>query len=115
MSQPGFDTLLSALASGRVYATKLSAPYRISTASDHADAAATAGALIAANPDRVLWGSDWPHPGTAACVLLKADGITPFKEVDNRRRLACAPWNSRHAGTRQETAGADNLARSGWL
>jgi predicted TIM-barrel fold metal-dependent hydrolase len=24
-----------------------------------------AKALIAANPDRVLWGTDWPHPDTA--------------------------------------------------
>jgi predicted TIM-barrel fold metal-dependent hydrolase len=89
VSQPGFDILLSAIASGRVY-VKLSAPYRISTAPDFADAAAIARALMDANPDRVLWGSDWPHPGTAAGVPLKVDGITPFKEVDNRRALARA-------------------------
>lgn len=89
VAQPGFDTLRAALASGRVY-VKLSAPYRISTAPDHADAAAIATALIDTHPDRVLWGSDWPHPGTAAGVPLKVDGITPFKDVDNARALARA-------------------------
>ena len=37
-------------------------PYRISgEALPHADTNAIAHALIAANPARVLWGSDWPH------------------------------------------------------
>ena len=28
-----------------------------------ADAAEIAGAFVALAPDRVLWGTDWPHPG----------------------------------------------------
>jgi predicted TIM-barrel fold metal-dependent hydrolase len=86
-SQPGFDALLSALDSGRVY-VKLSAPYRISTAPDYADAAVIAQALMDANPDRVVWGTDWPHPGTAAGKPLTVEGITPFRQEDNTRALA---------------------------
>jgi 2-pyrone-4,6-dicarboxylate lactonase len=40
---------------------KLTGVYRISTAPGYADAAPLAQALIAAAPDRVLWGSDYPH------------------------------------------------------
>jgi len=62
-SQPGFDDLLGLVKSGRVY-VKISAPYRTSDKSpDFTDAAPLAQALVAANPDRVLWGSNWPHPG----------------------------------------------------
>jgi predicted TIM-barrel fold metal-dependent hydrolase len=40
---------------------KLTGVYRISTAPGFADAAPLAQALIAAAPERVLWGSDYPH------------------------------------------------------
>jgi 2-pyrone-4,6-dicarboxylate lactonase len=40
---------------------KLTGVYRISTAPGFADAALLARALIAAAPDRLLWGSDYPH------------------------------------------------------
>ena len=40
---------------------KLTGVYRISTAPEFADAAPLARALIAAAPERVIWGSDYPH------------------------------------------------------
>lgn len=40
---------------------KLTGAYRNSTAPGFADTAALAQALIAAAPDRVIWGSDYPH------------------------------------------------------
>ncbi len=46
------------LAEGRIW-VKLSALYRMTQSAD--EAAALAGALIAANPERCVWGSDWPH------------------------------------------------------
>ncbi|MFC4275667.1 amidohydrolase family protein [Achromobacter aloeverae] len=88
-AQPGFERLCDAMARGRVY-VKLSAPYRISQDADYADAAAIARALIAANPDRVLWGSDWPHPGAAAGKPRPLDEITPFRAEDDARAMARA-------------------------
>ncbi len=40
---------------------KLTGVYRISTAPGFADVAPLAQALIAAAPDRLIWGSDYPH------------------------------------------------------
>jgi len=99
-TQPGFSALCDLLADGRVY-VKLSAPYRISREPDYRDAAAIARALIEANPQRVLWGTDWPHPGSAAGVPLTVDRITPFRAEDNGRALQrCLQW-----------AGTDDRAR----
>jgi predicted TIM-barrel fold metal-dependent hydrolase len=54
--------LLELVASGRVW-VKLSAAYRISArpAPAYDDMAPLVDALVAANPARLLWGSDWPH------------------------------------------------------
>jgi predicted TIM-barrel fold metal-dependent hydrolase len=62
-SQPGFGALLDLVNSGRAY-VKISAAYRTSENSpDFLDATPIAQAIVAANPDRVVWGSNWPHPG----------------------------------------------------
>jgi predicted TIM-barrel fold metal-dependent hydrolase len=63
-AQPGFDALLDLVKSGRAY-VKISGAYRISEKGPaFADATPLAQALIAANPDRIVWGSDWPHPNS---------------------------------------------------
>jgi predicted TIM-barrel fold metal-dependent hydrolase len=61
--QPGFPDLLDLVKSGHAY-VKISAAYRTSDKTpDFPDTAPLAQALVAANPDRVVWGSNWPHPG----------------------------------------------------
>jgi D-galactarolactone isomerase len=59
-----FKTLLGLVESGRVW-IKLSAPYQSSRAGPpgYEDVSALARALVAAAPERMLWGSNWPHPG----------------------------------------------------
>lgn len=58
---PGFQALIRYLKSGRGW-SKLSAPYRTSReAPPYADITPFAHALVAAAPDRLVWGSDWPH------------------------------------------------------
>ena len=58
---PGFQSLLRLLKSGRGW-SKLSAPYRTSTRDlPYADIVPFAQALVAAAPDRLVWGTDWPH------------------------------------------------------
>jgi predicted TIM-barrel fold metal-dependent hydrolase len=87
--QPGFDSLLALVRSGKVY-VKISAAYRISRATDCADVAPLARALIEANPDRIVWGSDWPHTDSA-----KRDpaAIQPFYRIDDGMALnRLAQW-----------------------
>jgi predicted TIM-barrel fold metal-dependent hydrolase len=58
---PGFRALVRLLAEGRAW-VKLTGPYRISAqALPHADVVPFARELLRVAPQRVLWGSDWPH------------------------------------------------------
>ncbi len=61
LNDPGFQALLRLMKMGKAW-VKFTGPYRISTQPlPHRDTNAYAHALIAANAQRVLWGSDWPH------------------------------------------------------
>lgn len=62
VGQPGFQRLLELLrhGDGRCW-VKLTGVYRLSVAPGFIDAAPMARALIAAAPDRIIWGSDFPH------------------------------------------------------
>jgi predicted TIM-barrel fold metal-dependent hydrolase len=94
-SQPGFDVLLSLVEKGRAY-VKLSAAYRVSAQTGAADASPLARALIAANPDRMLWGSDWPHPGGSQRKGSLRDEIEPFFPIDDGAALnQLAGWVDR--------------------
>lgn len=58
---PGFQALIRFLQSGRGW-SKLSAPYRTSLQEfPYSDITPFARALVAAAPERLVWGSDWPH------------------------------------------------------
>jgi len=60
LRQLGVGAVLSLIRSGVAY-VKLSEPYRLSdNAPDYPDLKPVVDALIAANPDRILWGSGWP-------------------------------------------------------
>jgi 2-pyrone-4,6-dicarboxylate lactonase len=62
VDHPGYRAFLRLVESGRIW-VKLTAPYRITAAQDlpYEDVEPFARALRAARPDRLLWGSDWPH------------------------------------------------------
>jgi predicted TIM-barrel fold metal-dependent hydrolase len=61
----GFQTLRRLARSDRCW-FKLSAPYRISQHPPvFGDVTPLARALLAAAPDRCVWGTDWPHPNTS--------------------------------------------------
>jgi len=78
-SQPGFAAMLELVRSGRVY-VKISAAYRTSDkAPDFPDAISLAQALVAANPERIVWGSNWPHPGRGA---TRTDIAPPYPNDD---------------------------------
>jgi len=78
--QPGFADLIDLLRAGNAY-VKLSGAYRASTqAPDYLDVASFAKGLIVANPDRVLWGTDWPHPNTTPSAK-----VAPPLKIDDGR------------------------------
>jgi 2-pyrone-4,6-dicarboxylate lactonase len=59
---PGFQALLALVKGTKRHAwVKFTGLYRISKVRDHADTDPMARALIEAAPDRLLWGSDYPH------------------------------------------------------
>lgn len=61
-NQPGVQHMCKLLAEGRIW-VKVSGAYRVSTHyPDYADARAIHEALVRANPEQVIWGTDWPHP-----------------------------------------------------
>jgi D-galactarolactone isomerase len=64
LDHPAFACLLDLLGSGRTW-VKLSAPYESSRIGPPAyeDVTALAQALVRAAPERMLWASNWPHPG----------------------------------------------------
>ncbi len=59
VEEPGFQTLISLVAEGHAY-VKLSGLYRVSNA-PYTPADEFVAALVGANPDRCLWGSDFPY------------------------------------------------------
>ena len=111
VDQPGFASLVRLLKSGRAY-VKLSAAYRSSTrAPDYPDVLPLARALIAANPERVLWGSDWPHPDGARRPGRRPTDLAPPLPVDDGRVLNQLALWAPDAATRH-TILVENPARS---
>ena len=83
--QPGFDALLNLVRTGHAY-VKVSGAYRSSTQlPDYADVAPLAKALIAANPQQVLWGTDWPHPDSSPVTGRKPTDVAPLLPIDDGR------------------------------
>jgi 2-pyrone-4,6-dicarboxylate lactonase len=62
LTHASFSSFLRLLESGRCW-VKFTGPYRISAAPDlpYADVAPLAHHLAERNPERILWGTDWPH------------------------------------------------------
>lgn len=79
---PGFQALLRLVRSGKAW-VKLTGPYRITAAPlPYPDTVPFTHALLEANRERVIWGTDWPHvmlkglmPNDAALADVLADWI----------------------------------------
>jgi len=91
LQQPGFDKLLQLVRSGKGY-VKISGAYRASARPpDYPDVAPLVHALIEANPHRILWGSDWPHPDTG--TARKPSDVSPLLRIDDGHLLnLLATW-----------------------
>jgi predicted TIM-barrel fold metal-dependent hydrolase len=87
-------TLRALVAEGRVW-VKLSAPYRITQDAFDARVGALARLLAEANPERVVWGSDWPHTPAHAGIQGGASASseeTPYRPIDTRALLAATAY-----------------------
>lgn len=60
---PRFQEFLTLLEQGKCW-VKLSGAYRLTAKNEipYSDVTPLAKALVAANPERCVWGTDWPHP-----------------------------------------------------
>jgi predicted TIM-barrel fold metal-dependent hydrolase len=82
VEQPGFEAVLSLVKSGRAY-VKLSEPYRISKKGpDYPDLVPVVQTLVAGNPDRVLWGSGWPHVDSGSVTGRAKTDLAPNLPID---------------------------------
>ena len=100
--QPGFADVLDLVRSGKAY-VKISGAYRSSKAApDYADVIPFAKALIAANPDRIVWGTDWPHPDSVTPPGKKPTDVTPPFQIDDGRLLNQLPVWAPEAAVREK-------------
>jgi 2-pyrone-4,6-dicarboxylate lactonase len=60
---PGFQKFCERLKTGRYWVKLSGADRNTRTGAPYADTAAFMTALAQANPDRLVWGTDWPHVG----------------------------------------------------
>ncbi|WP_051988541.1 amidohydrolase family protein [Bosea sp. UNC402CLCol] len=86
IDQPGFPALLRLLGTGKVW-VKLSSIGRLCGPRPQGQIAPFIRALVGTRPDRLVWGSDWPHTGGGR-GNRSIDKIEPFSEVDDQASLA---------------------------
>jgi 2-pyrone-4,6-dicarboxylate lactonase len=68
-STPGFQNLISLLREGRTW-VKLSGAYRLThERKGFGSLRGLIDAMVEANADRLVWGSDWPHPAMTAPMV----------------------------------------------
>jgi predicted TIM-barrel fold metal-dependent hydrolase len=109
VEQPGFADLVELVRTGKAY-VKISGAYRSSTQEPtYADVVPLAKALIAANADRIVWGTDWPHPHGSRPGYKPTD-ISPFFPIDDGLLLNQLPVWAPDAATRKKIL-VDNPAR----
>ncbi len=110
VEQPGFSDLVELVKSGKAY-VKISGAYRASKlAPDYADCVPLAQALIAANSDRIVWGTDWPHPDSVTPPGRKPTEVTALFQIDDGQLLNQLPIWAPDAAIRKKIL-VDNPAK----
>jgi predicted TIM-barrel fold metal-dependent hydrolase len=107
LQQAGFDALVELVRSGVAY-VKISVNGDGRT--DYSGFAPLAKALIAANQDRILWGTNWPHPNSATPAGRKPTEFTPVFQADDGLVLNQLPVWAPDAAVRRKIL-VDNPAR----
>jgi predicted TIM-barrel fold metal-dependent hydrolase len=100
--QPGFAAAVNLVKSGKAY-VKISAA--ADQTPDHyahlADVAPMARAFLSANPQHVVWGTNWPHPDAAPTAGRKNTDLAPLQQTDDGRILNLLPSWVPDAATRR--------------
>src|SRR3954467_358137 len=104
VSQPGFSDLVALVKSGKAY-VKISVT--AGPRKNYAYFTPLAQALIAANVDRCVWGTNWPHPNS---VNGSTEKVSPLWQVDDGLVLNLLPVWAPDAAVRKKIL-VDNPAR----
>ena len=89
INQAGFATVLSLVKAGAYI--KISNADTISTLADLSDVTPLAKAIVAANPERVLWGTAWPHPSAGSVPGRTSTDLARHRQIDDGRMLNMLP------------------------
>ena len=101
LEQPGFGALVNLVKSEKAYVKISGSADSVSTQPDLADVAPLARALVAANPQRILWGTNWPHPGSNPSAGRKPTDLALHVQTDDGRVLNLLPVWVPDAATRR--------------
>ena len=104
VAQPGFSDLVSLVKSGKAYVKiSVTAGPRV----NYSYFTPLAQMLINADVDRILWGTNWPHPNSAGGSTSK---VTPLWQVDDGLVFNLLPTWALDAEVRKKIL-VDNPAR----
>jgi 2-pyrone-4,6-dicarboxylate lactonase len=88
VDHPDFQRFLAFMADNANVWSKVSCPERLSVAGPpYDDVVPFARTVVERFPDRVLWGTDWPHPNMSMIGYVPDDGLL----VDVIPRIAATP------------------------
>jgi len=110
VQQPGFGALVNLVKAGKAYVKISGSADWVSTQPDLADVGPFAKALVAANPQRILWGTNWPHPSSTPPPGRKPTDLAIHMQTDDGKVLNLLPTWVPDAATRRLIL-VDNPAR----
>ena len=114
VDQPGFAALVNLVKSGRAYVKISGSADSVSTQPDLADVAPLARALVSANPQRILWGTNWPHPGSSPVAGRKPTDLALHVQTDDGKILNLLPVWVPDAATRRLILTENPARLYGW-
>ena len=87
IDQAGFSDLVDLVRSGQAY-VKVTGAYRMTgMPGDYSDMIPLAQELISANSDRIIWGTDWPHPNAVTPPDRQPTDVNPLLQPDDGQLL----------------------------
>lgn len=75
VDDPGFRHLCAMIADGSAWVKLSGADRNTVSGAPYDDIAPFVAALVSANPERIVWGSDWPHVNYFAPAAVPDDGM----------------------------------------